>query len=210
MNEKICGLVLSVYRDRTFFKYLPKINPKPDIFIIRNTKPLLAVKDQLQSIADGYNKCRLFAPDDTTHYWIVEDDCILPTDVLQTLKNDMIKANCDVVTVPVYNRFAKHLMVWNLQKTIHGELYKKDIIDKTGLKQVDVSSLNCFLIKKDVFLSEYFSISNHNKELYVDTLFFARLRKKGFTVYCNFNVRTEHGGLVWFGHENEKNSSIGM
>jgi hypothetical protein len=207
---KICGLTLAVYRDKTFFKLLPKLNPKPDIFIIRNVEPAKEVWRQLQSIALGYNNYRKLAPDNITHYWIIEDDCIFPHNTLDILIDNLKQTKSDAITISVYNRYAKHIMVWNLKKTTKGKLVKVDINDKTGLKQVDVSSLNCFLIKKEVFCSEDFVVSNYNTELYVDTLFFTKLRKRGYTLYCNFDIRTEHGGLVWYGNEVKENNNIGL
>lgn len=205
---KICGLTLAVYRDKIFFDLLPKLDPKPDYFVIKNGSTQRKIPNQLIDIAEGYNEYRNLAPEDTSHYWVVEDDCVLPEDVLGTICENMVDTNADVITVPVYNRFAKHIMIWRL-KNINGKIKKVDIVDKGGLIPVDASSLNCFLIKKDVFMSQNFKPSNYNFELYVDTLFFTNLRKNGYTVYCNFDIRTEHGGLVWDSN-NAKNGDTGL
>lgn len=196
----ICGITLNSFRDKLFFQMLPNIDPKPDVWIMINEFQYIPFEyKRLDNISNNYNNACSLIPDETEYALVLEDDCEVPNNILQILKEDIEYLNCDVVTTAVYNRIDGELMVWTLKYENDKPIKVNFSTNKTGLKKLDLSSLNCFIIKTDVLKNVPFYPANHDLTLYTDTFFFSNVKRNGYTVYCDFDIETIHDGNQWPG-----------
>lgn len=192
------------------------LNPKPDIWIIyndlnpvkenKNTNDVSYDPSQYFSkIADNYNKLKSIIPKDTVYVVLIEDDIIfLNKDILEISIKDLECVNCDILVVPTKHRhlregtYVEHPMIWNFDIK-EGKKAGRWWLNYSGLKPIDGSACGYIFMKREVIENIDFSYSNKTMSVAVDEFFFYRAKRLGYTIYCDFDVKTNHQGRIWNG-----------
>jgi hypothetical protein len=209
----ITGITLSAYRQKSFFHFLPKLNPKPDIWIIYNDVKPSGDWDlhRFEKVANNYNNACSVIPDNTQYVLLMEDDAIVPYNALQIHLDNIKETKSDGNTFPFYARnpwddlgekihYAELMIADFYNDKKKNELRLVTQKDRTGLKKITTTSFNFVLLKKKVIDDVKFTSLNKKRNLYIDNIFFLEASKRGFVIHCNYDVRTYHvGSLVWHG-----------
>lgn len=206
----IAGVTLCAYRDETFFIFLPKLNPKPDVWIINNdTKPLTeGDKNRFQRVADNYNKIVNLLPENTDQVLIMEDDAIPPKNGLNIHVENMKKIDADGMTFGFYSRCVSNFIQdkTHFTEIMASDFYYSEDIKQTkliqkdireGVQKIDTTSFNFVLLKREILDKIKFYGINKNGDLYIDNLFFLDVKKLGYKIYCDYDQPTSH---VWSAH----------
>jgi hypothetical protein len=210
----ITGITLCAYRQKSFFQFIPKLNPKPDVWIINNDiKPAGDWNlHRFERVADNYNNARGLIPENAEFVLIMEDDAIVPYNGLQIHLDNIMKTNGDGNTFPFYARnpwdeldnkvrYSELMVADFFHDKVRDELRLVTQKNRTGIKRVTTTSFNFVLLKKKVVDNIKFKPLNKKKNLYIDNVFFLDASRLGYVIYCNYDVRTYHiGSLVWHGN----------
>ena len=182
----ITGLTLKTNRSNIFNNMYDRLNPKPDEYIIyEDNEPLSdhSMLSKLMRIGKNYNLAKKLIPNNTDYVFILEDDVEVPINIIDILYNDLINYDADCITTVTKCRRTGAPMCWDS---------KFETIENTGIKKIYATSLNCLIIKKELFDKMIFVGFDTAKNKPIDANFFIMLNYFTDKIYCNYNVPTIH------------------
>ena len=125
--------------------------------------------------------------------WYVDDDHIFPVDALQRL----LAHNVSVVSGLYLQRDAPYIPHMYDKEDSSGAVYPRYIgPGDTGLKSVLSTGAGCLLVRTEVFKQlepPYWRLGQIDSSAWGDDIDFCRrVRAKGFTIWCDMDVRVGH------------------
>lgn len=201
MNN-IAHLTSATFRNNTFLEMYNRLNPKAELNIIYNDTQYIKkynLKFKLWKISNNCNIIKNILPDNIEYIFFTEDDVEYPINTLEILYkniNEIPEADC--ITTSTVCRFQKVPMMWDFKLNENDipelETYNvlKHRVKNKGIQKIGATSLNCFLIKRDLFNKLIFRGCDINNTFTVDVMFFYMIWCLGFNVYINLDIPTIH------------------